>query len=148
MAENLASILDRPHTEIKAPEAMPAGHYTFMTIGLPRFDKSTKKGTEFVEFKVRYLNAYDDVDADELEKVGGCEGKETNLTFYLTEKSAYRLGDFLKDDLKIDHGEDTTVRAMIDESPNKQFVGQIKHTPSDDGKRMYANIASTGPVED
>lgn len=147
MAEsNLASILDKPASDIKRPPPMPAGHYIFTIIGLPRFDKSSKKQTDFYEFKCRFTQAYDDVDDEELAAVGGIAGKETNLTFYITEKSVYRLTEFMRDDLGISD-EGKTSRQMLDETPNCQFVGLIKHAPSEDGKGVYANITTTGPVE-
>jgi len=147
MAEaNLASILDQPASAVKRPPPMPAGHYVFTILGLPRNDKTSKKQTDFYEFKCRYTQAYDDVDADELAAVGGIAGKETGLTFYITDKSTYRLTEFMRDDLGISE-EGKSVRQMLEETPNCQFVGQIKHTPSEDGKGVYANIAVTSPLE-
>lgn len=146
MTNQLSSILDKPATDIKRPPAMPTGHYVFTTIGLPKNDKSTKKHTEYYEFLCRYTQAYDDVDEDALKEIGGIEGKETNLTFYITDKSVYRLVEFMRDDLQIE-AEGKSVRQMLEETPNCQFVGLIKHTPADDGKGVYANIATTSPVE-
>src|SRR5271155_2855426 len=97
---NLSSILEAPATEIKRPPPFPAGQYICVIKGLPRKDKSTKKQTEFVEFKVQPLSAVEGtVDEDALEAFGSLNEKEMNLTFYMTEKSAYRMKEFLEDDL-------------------------------------------------
>lgn len=143
---NFGSVLDKPTTEIERPKPIPQGTYVFAIQGMPRFDKSTKKGTEFVEFTCKILQAGEDVDPEELQAMGGIADKTLKHTFYLTENSIYRLKEFLIDDLRIE--EEATLRPMIEKAVGAQFMAQIKHTPSDDGKSVYSNIASTGPVED
>jgi hypothetical protein len=143
-----SSILDRPSGEIKRPPPMPTGTYVWVTKGLPRLDKSSQKQTEFAEFTVAPTAALDDVDMEALKEVGGLAGKESKLTFYLTEKSAYRLTEFMVNDLQIDDdGGKKSSRAMLDESPNHQFLGHVKHTPSKDGKGVFWEIDLTAPLE-
>lgn len=144
-APNFGSVLDKPTTDIERPKPIPQGTYTLAVQGMPRFDKSTKKQTEFVEFTCKILQAGEDVDADELKEMGGIADKTLKHTFYLTENSIYRLKEFLIDDLKLE--EEDTLRPMIEKAIGAQFLAQIKHTPSDDGKSVYSNIASTGPVD-
>jgi hypothetical protein len=146
-----SSILDRPSGEIKRPPPMPTGTYVWVTKGLPRLDKSSQKQTEFAEFTVAAIAALDDVDQEALQAIGGLAGKETTLTFYLTEKSAYRLTEFMIDDLGIDNddgkGGTKGVRELLDMSPNNQFLGHVKHVPSKDGKGVYWEIDVTAPLE-
>ena len=142
---NFGSVLDKPTTDIERPKPIPQGTYVLAVQGMPRFDKSTKKQTEFVEFTCKILQAGEDVDEDELKAMGGIGDKTLKHTFYLTENSIYRLKEFLIDDLKLE--EEDTLRPMIEKAIGAQFVAQIKHTPSDDGKSVYSNIASTGPTE-
>jgi hypothetical protein len=147
-AGKFSSILDRPSGDIKRPPPMPTGSYVWVTKGLPRLDKSSQKQTEFAEFTVAPVAALDDVDQESLAEIGGLAGKQTTITFYLTEKSAYRLTEFLVDDLKLDN-EDGKVptRVLLDQSPNQQFLGHVKHVPSKDGKGVYWEIDLTGPLE-
>jgi hypothetical protein len=143
-----SSILDRPSGEIKRPPPMPTGTYVWVTKGLPRLDKSSQKQTDFAEFTVAAVASLDDVDQEALQAIGGLAGKETTITFYLTEKSAYRLTEFMVDDLGIDNeGGTKSSRAMLDESPNHQFLGHVKHVPSKDGKGVYWEIDVTAPLE-
>ncbi len=142
---NFGSVLDKPTDSIERPKPIPQGTYTLAVQGMPRFDKSTKKQTEYVEFTCKILQAGDDVDADELKEMGGISDKTLKHTFYLTENSIYRLKEFLLDDLKLD--EEDTLRPMIEKAVGAQFLAQIKHTPSDDGKSVYSNIATTGPID-
>ena len=142
---NFGSVLDKPTDSIERPKPIPQGTYTLAVQGMPRFDKSTKKQTEYVEFTCKILAAGDDVDPEELKEMGGIGDKTLKHTFYLTENSIYRLKEFLLDDLGLE--EEDTLRPMIEKTVGAQFLAQIKHTPSDDGKSVYSNIASTGPID-
>lgn len=142
---NMTSILDRPASDVKRPPPYPTGTYTVMVKGLPRADKSSKKGTDFYEFELGFLQAHDDVDEDALTEIGGIEGKSIRHTYYITEKSGYRLVEWMRDDLGIEE-EGKTPREMIDETPGRQCLITIKHTPSEDGKGVYANVDKTMPV--
>ena len=76
-----------------------------MVKGLPRYDKSTKKGTPFSEYTIQLLEALDDVEADALKtwltrgdgEVQPLREKTMRLTFYHTPDSLWRLEKFLKD---------------------------------------------------
>lgn len=142
---NFGSVLDKPASEIERPKPLPQGSYVTVISGLPRFDKSSKKQTEFAEFTHKVLSAGEDVDQDDLKAHGDYQGREIKNTFYLTEASAYRLKEFLINDLGIEEQE--SLRPMLDEVAGRQCIVHIKHTASDDGKSVYANIASTAPVE-
>lgn len=145
---SFSPILSMKSSEAKAPPPMPVGTYIWVTKGLPRFDKSTKKGTPFAEFTVSCLGALDDVDQEALQQVGGTKDKVKTITFYLTEKSSFMLKDFLVDDLQLDDEDgEKTLEQLIDESPGHQFLGHIKHEPSQDGKRVFDNIDATAPLE-
>lgn len=142
---NFGAILDKPTAEVVAPPTYPPGSYIAVIAGLPKMDKSTKKQTEYVEFEMRPLQALEDVNEDDLKAFGPLGDGTLRLTFYLTEKSAYRLKEFLINDLQLE--EQATIRPMLDETPGQQCVIHIKHTARDDGQRVFANISSTGPVE-
>jgi len=130
------------------PPPFPTGTYIWITRGLPEHGKSAQKQTPFVKFLVAPTAALDDVDPDALAAFGGLAGITKELTFYDTEKSGYRLTEFLVDDLKIDSEDgEKGVRAMVDESPNHEFLGHVKHTPAKDGKGVFWEIDLTGPVE-
>lgn len=142
---NFSSVLDQPLDTIARPVPLPAGSYIVQTQGIPRFDKSSKKQTEFYEFTLKFLQALDDVDPEELAQIGGLTDKTIKHTFYLTEKSAYRLKEFMIDDLKMDEGDN--LRQMVEQSAGHQCIIKIKHVASDDGKSVYSNVASTAPAE-
>ncbi len=143
---NFASILDTPASDVERPKPLPVGTYTCVVKGLPRFDESSKKKTPFVEFGLQPLAAGEDVDADDLEAMGGFANRMIKATYYLTEDASWRLKKFLADDLGIDP-DDKTLGQMIDETPGKQVFASLKHRASDDGQSVFAELAQTAPVE-
>ena len=143
---NFSSILDQPASEIERPKPLPVGTYVCVVAGLPRHDKSTKKQTPFVEFTLKPLQAQDDVDKEALEEMGGLSERTIRATFYITEDSKWRLKKFLEEDLQIEVG-DKTLSQMIDETPGRQCLAFLKHQASDDGQSVYAQLASTAPID-
>lgn len=141
-APQFKSILDRDSSTIEKPKPMPVGHYTFVVQGLPRYDKSKQKQTEFAEFTVTPIAADEDVDANALAAMGGFEGKKMRLTFYLTEDAAWRLVKFL-DDCGV---EDGILRQRAESANGAQFKGEVAHSASQDGESVFANIVKTFPV--
>src|SRR5215831_14095631 len=158
---NFADILDTPSDEVARPRPMPQGTYLCITKGLPRDDVSTKKGTPFSEYTLMFMEpAQDDdgnnldVDPDELKlsltKASGetipLRERWVRATFFNTEDALWRHKKFLNDLGVPEHDDDgstMTIRQRIAMSPNRQVFVHIKHTPSEDGETMYANVDKT-----
>lgn len=140
-----SSILDTPSDQIEKPKPLPVGTYTAIVKGLPRFDKSSKKQTEFVEFTLQLTSAAEDVDADALDEAGGLQDRTIRTTYYLTENALWRLKEF------IEHcgagNASDTLRERIEETPNCEVGVVIKHQPSEDGTQVFANVAKTFALE-
>ncbi len=146
MAQQLfESILDMPSSEVERPKPLPVGSYVGVVQGQPRMDKSSKKGTEFVEFTIKLLQALDDVNSDKLEEMGGIGDKSVKATYYLTENSVWRLKDFL------DHCEagdnDMTLGQRVSETPGKSITVKIRHELTQDGSYTVARVGDTAPVK-
>ena len=144
-SDTFGSILDRPATEFDRPPPMPVGTYVCMVKGEPRRDKSTKKGTEYIEFNLQFLEAGEDVDANELKALGGIKEKQMKLTFYITDNSGYRCQEFLRDDLGIDI-EGQSLWDAAQEAKGQSCLVTIRQKPRDDGKGMFSEIGGTAPV--
>lgn len=150
---NFGSILDRPSSEVEKPKPLPVGSYGCVVKGLPRFDKSSQKQTEFVEFLLQPISAGEDVDEEDLaawmQKPDGTSRtlSDTSIraTYYLTEDSVWRLKEFL-DHLGIEEG-DSSLRQRIDETPNCSVIAYIRHEASQDGTSIFAKLAKTAPAE-
>jgi hypothetical protein len=141
-----AKLLDEAPTEVIRPKALPAGTYTCVVQGQPRYDKSSKKQTPFVEFTLRPIAAMEDVDADELEEMGGFDGKTIRATYYTTEDAIFRLDEF-HEHCGIDLSIEASRRQRNDEVANAQVLAVVKHQASDDGKSVFATLARTASVE-
>lgn len=139
------SILDRPSSDIEKPKPLPQGTYRFTVQGLPKYDKSTKKQTSYVEFALKPTAAMDDVDEDDLKAMGGFANKTVKATYYETEDAIWRLKEFL------DHcgagEENETLRVRNEQTPNCEVMGTIKHEFSQDGTAVFAKLGTTAPVE-
>lgn len=144
---NFGAILDKAPSDIKPPEALPVGSYLTVVQGMPKYDKSTKKGTEFAEYNLVIQQALDDVDEGELKAVeGGVNGKVIKATYYLTDAAAWRLKEFLEHcGLDVEGAE--SLRELMEQPNGCQVVAHLKHEASDDGKRTFARLAGTAPVE-
>lgn len=155
---NFASVLDKPSTEVGRPKPLPVGSYIGIVQGLPKIDKSTKKQTEYSEYTVKIVQAQDDVDEDDLKnaltkasgEVQNLTDKTVKITYYHTDDSLWRLKQFFEH-LDIpeedDDGDTLTMRQRMQLVPNRQIGFYIKHTASDDGEAVYANVDKTFKVE-
>lgn len=143
---NFGSLLDEAPSEVNKPKPMPEGSYLWRVQGMPRYDKSTKKGTEFVEFTLVCIAAGEDVDKEELEAMGGIADKTQRVTFYITEKSVYRLDEF-HEHCGIDLTEEASRRQRSENCANCEIGGYIRHQASQDGESIYANLGKTFTAE-
>lgn len=139
---NFSSILDEAPTEVDRPKPLPAGTYTCVIAGPAEYGKSSKKGTDFAMFVLKPLAAEDDVDEEELDDAGGLEGKSLRNTFYLTEDAVYRLDEFHQH-CGIDITKPQSRRSRNDDVVNAHVRAVVKHRTSEDGSRIYAEIART-----
>lgn len=141
---NFASLLDTDSQSVERPKPLPQGTYHCVVKGQPRFDKSSKKQTDFVEFTLQPTAAMDDVDQEELTSMGGFVDKTIKATFYVTENSLWRLKDFLDHCGVADEG---SLRSRIDEAMNSEVLAKLRHEASDDGQSVFARLGGTAPVE-
>lgn len=145
-APSFGALLNTPPSETERPKPLPTGSYVAMVQGLPRMDKSSQKQTEFVEFTLKLISAGDDVDAEELEAMGGLADKTIKDTYYLTENSLWRLKDFLAN-CGIDVENVESYAVALEDTQGKQVGVAIKHEPSRDGTSIFARVGKTFLVE-
>lgn len=151
---SFSPILDKQPSAIERPKPIPVGSYLAVIQGQPKLDKSTKKQTPYVEFTMKFLQAQDDVDADDLAhaltKPSGEKKALTDVTmrntFYLTEDAAWRLKQFLVRDLKMED-DNRSLAQMIAETAGMQVIVVVKHRASDDGETTFAEIGATAAAE-
>lgn len=141
---NFGALLDTAPSDVERPKPLPEGQYLCVVKGLPRFDKSSKKQTEFVEFNLSPIQVGADVDQEALAEMGGIADKTIKATYYITEASLWRLKEFMEH-CGIEEG--PSLRAMIDETQNCQVVAYIKHEASNDGESVFAKLGKTASAD-
>lgn len=139
---NFSDILNRDIGSSDKPKPLPAGVWTFMTSGLPA--EKTVRGNRILEFQCKPLAPKEGVDEDALDEFGDIGKRTIRLGFFLNEDSIWRLEKFMTH-LGFDEG--INLSRAVSESQNRQFLGEVKHTPSADGTDMYANITNTAAVD-
>lgn len=123
---NFSSLLDDVVTEINRPKPLPIGTYTCV-VGRWERGESSKKKTPFIKFPLTVIAAGEDVDADELDAMGGFDGRRLSVTFYTTEDAIYRLDEF-HSHCGIDiENNDLSRRQLNDEVLNSQVGVVISH---------------------
>lgn len=142
MNTNLNNILNKSFGETKFAK-LPVGSYVAVVLGMPEYKTSPKKGTPYAEYRIKLFEAMEDVDTDELEEFGSIADKEMPLAFYYgTEGGTRRLQAFLEN-CGIDTSGSETMQQLMEEAGGKTVIVQIKHTPSQDGMSVYAQIDGT-----
>ena len=142
---NFQDILDDAPTEIVRPKPLPEGTYRWV-VGAPRYDKSAKKSTPFVEFILKAISCEDDIDEEALEEAGGLDGKQMKATFYLTEDAVWRLDEF-HEACGIDLEEEVSRRIRNDQVLNAQVLGRVRHRASEDGTQTFGELRSFAAAE-
>jgi hypothetical protein len=140
-ATSFESILDTPAGEIERPKPLPAGTYDAIVKGLPEFGESSQKKTPFCRFTYAIQAAGEDVDEEELQAIGGLDGKTIRDTYYTTPDAIFRLTETMER-MGVDP-EGKTVRQMIDETPNSSIRLVIGHRSSEDGQQIFAEVKRT-----
>ena len=142
---------------IEPPKPIPAGQYTCIVKEFRR-DRSTKKGTEYVEYTLGIQGVYkDSVDEDELEDwTEKADGTERNLqdatlrvTFYLTPNSEYRWAAFVRH-CGVDVPKGASKNQVFPLPVNQEVIATVKHTSETDPSgevRIFANVTGTAPVK-
>lgn len=144
MTQHFESLLDAPIDDIERPKPLPPGTYLTIISGIER-GKSSKKGTDFIEFEHKLVAAQDDVDEGAL-KVWldgeSLENKTFRNTYYVTAKTAWRLKEFLEH-CGIDADNGITLAEGAQMCENAEVYITVAHEPSQDGSFDVPRVVST-----
>jgi len=142
---NLTSILSQPAEDAERPPVTPRGYYTCVVQG-HRFDKSSVQQTDYVDFVLKVIEPYKNVDEDELEEFGEVRGTIINHRLYITEKAKYRIKEFLEH-CGVDLSDGKSFEQAIPEATNCEVIVQVIHEPLQSGDGVMARVRSSAPVE-
>lgn len=145
------SILSMPAQDAERPPTLPRGYYSAVVEGW-REDKSSEKQTPFTRFDMKILSVWEkdgvpQVDEEALEEFGDVNGTVMPLDFYHTEKSIYRLREFLEH-CGIDLSDGKSFEQAIPETRNCEVIVQIAHQSAKSGDGTWARIIRTLPMSE
>lgn len=145
MANNFQDILSTVVDEVKRPSPWPVGTYLWLITGQPNIQKIGTKQTDAVDVTLKYLQAQDDVDQTALAEAfpDGTSDKTIRLRFFLTPDAIWRLDEFCLEHVGL---EPKTRGEWLAELAGHQVYGTVKHTVSQDGSQVFAQISSTAKV--
>lgn len=143
MQASFKDILAKPIADIKAPPPVPMGTYDWRIKG-HEFGESAQKKTPYVRFTVAAIANGADVDTALLESIGGIAECEMKLTFYISEDSAFRLREFLENDVGLNG---PSLESLIPQATNNTFRGYVGQRTSEDGSKIFSEITKTMKVE-
>jgi hypothetical protein len=106
MSVNFQDILNTRADAIEAPKSLPPGKYS---ASVKSFEPgvSTQKKTPYVEVKFNIdglIEVPAEYESEANAAISAKGGYEMRISYYLTDKSTYRLVDFLEKDLGISRG--------------------------------------------
>lgn len=146
MANIFEKILDQTASDMPTPPLLPAG--TYLAAMEPGFTTRTAGEADVIDHTVRILQPMDDVNTSDYP--GSVVGAKLKFSLWLTDpdvdpvrhaQDKDRFRTFYVDHLGL-QGCDS-VRHWLSETAGRQCLITVKHTPSKDGSRLYANIAAT-----
>lgn len=139
-------ILNKPARDILPPQPLPVG--TYLGVIEPQYEIKKAGETDVIEYKIRLLQAMDDVDSTAAATFpGGIMGTIRRYTLWGTndpskiETVRYYMKKFFVDTL--DLNEDFELKQMVPEAVGRQLLVTIHHKPIKDGSRMVDEISAT-----
>jgi hypothetical protein len=132
-------VLSKKSADVVKPPPIPAGTYIAMVVGQPKKVEVGQDKTPCFDYDLKLLQPQDDVNQDELNALTGgfSNASPVRARFFLTEKAAYRLKDFLTA-CGVEEG-DLTLGQRAMQATGRQVKVLMKQSPSADGQSVYSN---------
>lgn len=143
MAVNLASLLKRPVTQVKAPVTLESGLY-YGVIKEYELGLSEKKKTPFLEYRGFFERAHEETDAGGIAD-SEIAGKKWSVSFWLnSDEGFYRLLQFLRScGLEIPDSEEVSFDAYVPQVVSETVLVNVEKKLSDkedeNGQPRYFN---------
>lgn len=142
---DFAALMGQKPSEVTPPKPLPAG--TFLaTITDIESIVSREKKTPGLRVKMMLVSAEDDVDEEELAEYGDLgENATTSMDMYVTEKSLFRVTQFVEH-CGLDLDDYDTTQEAVDATVGNQCNVLIEHQYGDNGE-VYSRPKSTSKVD-
>lgn len=153
---NFADALNTKAGSIERPPLIPVGTYIAIVSKMPSMESISDGKWDVLDFQLRLQQPQDDVDQDALADYGGLGPQSVlrhRFMFSKDDEAAFKrtlfnLKRFLLDHLKIDGGDDTPLKVLIDQSVNMQCLVYVKwRADKNDTELFYNEVGKTAPIE-
>lgn len=153
---NFMDVLDKKADEIERPPLPPVGTYIMQVSKEPVRDTIANGDYDVVDFIMKIIAPTEDVDADEIQSFPGNLADKTMRHRFMFDtndqakfdSSLFNLKRFCIDHLKIDGGEDMSVKELLAASIGHRCLAQVTWAPDKrDPEVKHANIGRTAPEE-
>ncbi len=144
MSTNFQELLNKRADSFEAPKQLPPGKYQVVVKNF-NTGESTQKKTPYVEFIFQVVGLLDVAPENSVEASAAVSSNaEVKTTFYLTEKSAYRLVEFLEKDLGM-ASQGRTLADMLPNSLGAACAVVMDKATTKDGKE-FIEVKRTSPL--
>lgn len=125
---NFEEILDKTVGEVEKPPPKPGGTYLAAIVGLPTQNKIGQEEHSVVDFRIKLIQAGDDVDRDQMELCGPLAdwAPVQDRHWVNTEQAVYYFSEFLKNVLDF---QGLPIRQALAQCPGKQYMVTMKQRP-------------------
>jgi len=151
---NFADALDTRNEDVKKPPVLPQGTYIWTVSKVPTISTTNSGEWDIVEFQIRAVSAEADVDTDELDAFGSLNSAINRVSFMSPtdpaksadrDRALYRLKKFLTDTLRVDVSDNPSLKEMMAQSVNHQFLGQAVWRQVED--ETYVDVKNLAPLD-
>lgn len=151
---NFAEIANRKLSDVERPPIPPQGMYRFQIAKLPSVETIANGAFDKVTVVCKAVEAYENVDEDDLKKFGGTKNVSVTRTFMFDnndetkfQQTLFQLRTFLEKHVLIEGAEDMSLTEALNASINGQFDGDLRWRADKNDKEVnYAEIGKTAPV--
>lgn len=152
---SFADIATKRIADIERPPIPPKGMYRWQISKLPSLDQ-LNADYEKVSIMCKAVEAYDNVDADDLKAFGGIKNIAIPLEFIFDknddtkfQQTLFRLRTFLERHAAVEGADEMSMTQALNASINASFDAELTHRADPkDTSVFYAQMGKTAPVRE
>lgn len=142
---DFSKILQKQATEIEKPKPLPIGTFVCSNPKLPDFKGIGQNQTPAAEFSFVVIAPTEDVDPEQLAAYGDFKGKTIRHRMFLSEAAEFRTKEEIVKVFNLDEA-GKSLGQLFNETVNQQLLVTIKHTPTQDGTDVFAEVEALASV--
>lgn len=138
---DFTSVLNQPIGSVERPKILPPGNYIATVVETPKLVEVGKDKLPTVQFLLKVLQPVGEVDMEAFQAAMASSNNGVVLNhkrFVQTQQGQFALQEMLK--AVFDAPEGMVFGEALAQCVGKQVIATVKHTPSTDGKQLYANV--------